>query len=402
MKPAPSRRKHLKSRNGCIQCKKRKIKCDENGSVPCAHCVKSRHNCSFSSPSPVVDSNFSPGALLDLKILHNFTSKTSQTLSAGSEARICFSTSIVELAMQHEYLLHCILALSAFHIVSQQEERGPSRPHTDDHPKEVYLQAAYKHHENSLKGYRQSLSTVNTTTCHGILGCSILLFIITFARPTKPTLSLGQPRTAQINLWLSFHLSEWIILIKGLPSIVGYSEFRTILRAGPLGPLMKEGYHAPENNNDPSHREPVISHLCHLSEGIRNHSSDSRYIQICLSAVETLQQVVTELNHSNDHALAFLWPIRVAPDYLSLLEAKIPEALLVFAYYCAILYITSTTWWTKGWPRPILESVREIIDEKWSPWLQWPLELVFHQPERIENAPLSTSLSPAPIMYGPR
>ena len=403
MTPAPSRRKHLKSRNGCIQCKKRKIKCDENGKVPCAQCVKSRHDCSFAPPQPVIEQSFSPGNLLDLKLLHHFTTKTAQTLSGTPDARLCLSTSLVELAMQHEYLLHSILALSAFHVVSQREHGNYTQPLIADFPREVYLQAAYKHHESALKGYRYSLSSVTTANCHGTFGCSVLLFITTFARPTESAVSPGPSKNNQIDVWLGFHLSEWIILIRGLPSIVGYSEFRIALFNGPLAPMMSAGDRARDdtNPNEPPHKELVISQLNLLCEGIRQHSSDERNIQVCLSAIETLHNVITELHHSHDHALAFIWPIRVPPGYFELLEAKVPEALLVFAYYCAILYIMSSTWWTKGWPRPMIEAVAEVLDPKWGPLLHWPLSLVLRSPASLENTLLSPIL-PAPIVYRPR
>lgn len=403
MSPAPSRRKHLKSRNGCIQCKKRKIKCDENGAVSCAQCVKSRHNCSFAPPPPVVDSTFSPSAMLDLKLLHNFTTKTSQTLSASPDVNVCFSTTFVEVAMRNEYLLHCILALSAFHIVSQQENQESSQFQTDDHPSEVYIQAAHKHHESALEGYRRSLSVVSPASCHGIFGCAILLFITVFARPPEPAISPGQPQqSTNTDVWLSFQLSEWIILIKGLPSIFGYTDLRTALYNGPLATLINVRYASPADHGMSAKREMIASHLHHLSEGIRAHSYDDKNIQVCLSAIETLHQVVTEVKHSHDHALAFIWPMRATSEYLTLLEARVPEALLVFAYYCAILYIISTTWWTKGWPRPILESIRETIDKKWSPWLSWPLGLIFNDSQSTKNGQLPVPLLPARIMYGSR
>jgi hypothetical protein len=338
--------------------------------------------------------------MLDLKLLHNFTTKTSQTLSGSPEARACFSTDFVELAMRNEYLLHCILALSAFHIVNQQENQESSQFQTDDHPREVYIQAAYKHHESALEGYRRSLSAVGPDSCHGILGCAILLFVTAIARPPEPALSLSQPQhSTSTDVWLSFHLSELIILIKGLPSIVKYTDLGAVLYNGPLGALMQTQHRTPRDPDPSPKREMVAYHLHHLSEGIRAHSCDDKNIQVCLSAIETLHQVGTELNHSNDHALAFLWPMRVNPDYLTLLEARVPEALLVFTYYCAILYITSSTWWTKAWPRSILESVREIIDKKWSPWLSWPLELVFNDPQSTENGQLPVPHLPAQIMY---
>lgn len=89
------------------------------------------------------------------------------------------------------------------------------------------------------------------------------------------------------------------------------------------------------------------------------------------------------------------------PGYFELLETKVPEALLVFAYYCAILYIMSSTWWTKGWPRPMIEAVAEVLDPKWGPLLHWPLSLVLRSPASVENTILSPIL-PASIVYRPR
>lgn len=73
--------------------------------------------------------------------------------------------------------------------------------------------------------------------------------------------------------------------------------------------------------------------------------------------------------------------MRATPDYLVLLEEKRPEALLVFAYYCALLYLMSPGWFTKGWPRSILESIRDTIEEPWIPLLGWPLKTVLNGDE---------------------
>jgi hypothetical protein len=374
MMSAPTRRKHLKSRNGCIQCKKRKIKCDENGSVPCAQCVKGRHVCSFAPP--VVDSNFSTTSRLDLELLHNYITKTASSLSENVEIQKFFGAEFVQLAMQNDYLLHCVLGLSAFHMANQHGKTESSQLIGLNYSKDIYLRAAYSHHESALKGYRQCLSTLNQDTCHASFGCACLLFITSFARPPESDDKPNQPNHPA-HIWLDYQLSEWIILIKGIPSILTYNEFRSALQNGPVAPLMKEAKdHFADDGTPPMESEIVYLRLRNLSKAIGEHCSDERIAQVCQSSIETLCGIVAELKQSSDHVLAFVWPIRVDPDYLIILEEKRPEALLVFAYYCALLYMSSSRWWTKEWPPPIVESIRDTIDEGWAPWLQWPLQMI--------------------------
>src|SRR6266511_1355051 len=42
----PSRRPHQKTRHGCIRCKQRKVKCDEERPI-CRNCSRIRADCSF-------------------------------------------------------------------------------------------------------------------------------------------------------------------------------------------------------------------------------------------------------------------------------------------------------------------------------------------------------------------
>ncbi|KAJ5948122.1 hypothetical protein N7466_001137 [Penicillium verhagenii] len=241
-----------------------------------------------------------------------------------------------------------------------------------------YLLAAYDHHNRALQGYRCSLSNVDSETCHAIFGCACLLFITSFSRPSKNPFPLNQPNiTTGIGTWLDFQLSEWTILIKGLPSIVYHSELLPILRQGPMSPLMTAGDNPHgEDNQDHERNFVAFSRLRDLSEAIGKQSNDRHIIDVCQSSISVLREVIEELPQNHDTVLAFTWPMKVNPDYLVLLENKAPETLLVFAYYCALLHLMSSRWFTKSWPRSILESIREIIEEKWAWLLKWPMETV--------------------------
>jgi hypothetical protein len=300
-----------------------------------------------------------------MEILHNFTINTAKSLSDFPEIQTFFSTNFVQLALKHDFLLHCILALSAFHMVSPQRA-AQSGPSIDmGRMADQYLKAAYDHHERALKGYRCSPSSLNSETCHAIFGCACLLFITSVSRPSKnpfasthPDISMGS------GTWLDFQLSEWIILIKGLPSIINHSELLPVLMQGPMSPLMKtQGILCQKENYDPERNAWAYFSLCDLSEAIGKQSNDQHAIGTCQSSIKTLHEVIGGLPQKRDTALAFIWPMRATLDYLVLLEEKRPEELLVFAYYCTLLYLMSSIWFDKGWPRSILESIRDTIAE---------------------------------------
>ncbi|KAJ5490975.1 hypothetical protein N7539_002542 [Penicillium diatomitis] len=63
------RRSHRKSRNGCPECKSRRLKCDER--YPCANCVKHGIQCSFVAPVPSTRT-----ASADLSVSTNSTSQS--------------------------------------------------------------------------------------------------------------------------------------------------------------------------------------------------------------------------------------------------------------------------------------------------------------------------------------
>jgi hypothetical protein len=110
-------------------------------------------------------------------------------------------------AMQNDYLLHCILGLSAFHMANQHGKTESSQLIGLSYSKDIYLRAAYSHHEGALKGYRQCLSTLNQDTYHASFGCACLLFITSFARPPESDDKPNQPYYPA-HIWLGYPLSE--------------------------------------------------------------------------------------------------------------------------------------------------------------------------------------------------
>ncbi|TLS30793.1 hypothetical protein PpBr36_03305 [Pyricularia pennisetigena] len=181
------RKAHSKSRNGCRNCKKRHVKCDEQG-PPCLNCVvretqdtctyaqppqqqqtrssastlspgfvtpDGTHNCTaggrppripvspagrFLSPSSSGSSSLTSSAsetaaadarrLMDVELMHRWSTITYKSFVSIAEDRYYLQTEVPLAAFKHEYLLNGILALTA--LEKALTEATDSTPPADD------------------------------------------------------------------------------------------------------------------------------------------------------------------------------------------------------------------------------------------------------------------------------
>ncbi|KAL6157086.1 hypothetical protein ACJQWK_06688 [Exserohilum turcicum] len=139
MDRAKTRKSHKKSRNGCLPCKGRHVKCDEQ-KPNCTNCVKQGTAYEYRPPASSEASHTSPlpgqqllprlgaaantasagtGLALNipqLRLLHHYMTATAKTLAAHTDAEDVFKTTLVEIAFEHPYLLQATLSLSALHM----------------------------------------------------------------------------------------------------------------------------------------------------------------------------------------------------------------------------------------------------------------------------------------------
>lgn len=142
------RKAHSKSRNGCLQCKKRhhKVKlhsvvncygrpaadiayirqCDECHPV-CGQCDRLGTPCSLSqaSPGPVPTQEHRALNIDDLRLLHHWHSASRQDdfapfVDHAHVDRTAEYDQMIERSFRHPYLLHTLLALSALHMLHRQ------------------------------------------------------------------------------------------------------------------------------------------------------------------------------------------------------------------------------------------------------------------------------------------
>ncbi|EHA52618.1 hypothetical protein MGG_04933 [Pyricularia oryzae 70-15] len=181
------RKAHSKSRNGCRNCKRRHVKCDEQG-PPCLNCVvrETQDTCTYSQPPPQQQQQtktsttiLSPGLvtpdgarsspdggrppripvspagsflspsssrsltsstseaaaaearrLMDVELMHRWSTVTYKSFVSIAEDRYYLQTQVPLAAFKHEYLLNGLLALTA--LERALTEATDSTPPPDD------------------------------------------------------------------------------------------------------------------------------------------------------------------------------------------------------------------------------------------------------------------------------
>lgn len=69
--------------------------------------------------------------------------------------------------------------------------------------------------------------------------------------------------------------------------------------------------------------------------------------------------------------------IHFAPQaYFTLLHQRQPPALVLFAFFGALLHSCNEYWYVEGLGGEIVRTVNDMVGLYWRPWVSWPLEYV--------------------------
>lgn len=63
-------------------------------------------------------------------------------------------------------------------------------------------------------------------------------------------------------------------------------------------------------------------------------------------------------------------------DFLNLLNARRPEALIILAYYGVLLHSFRDSWMAHQSGASLVRVIATSVGQFWEPWLAWPRHIV--------------------------
>ena len=310
----------------------------------------------------------------DLELLHHFTAETCYTLSDRPESHELWRVTVPQVAFQHHFLMRGILAISALHLSCLV-------PNKKNH----YARVAIKQQDAALGSFRAIMSHIDQKNCDAFFALSSLIVVYGF----------GSPRSSDSLGMFDYNgqdSNEWLPLIRGVNSVL--MTVFPYIKEGRLSGLVHDHQQEPPQKGLPT---VLAEQLCQLDKLCNTSADGDGAIEAYQSALATLRVCFVRMNNRPAYecevSIAFLWPVMIPQEFISLLNMRKPEALIVLAHYCVILHHLDDYWWVRGWAMHIIENIHEELDEDWRYWIQWPMSVINVDDKILTNGTLPNPIS---------
>ncbi|KAJ0309114.1 hypothetical protein COL516b_003012 [Colletotrichum fioriniae] len=356
-----SRRSHPKSRTGCRTCKNRKIKSQRHSSssVP-------RSPGSIPTPGgPVNGDAIGGGAgvglslgngggiddlslnLIDLELMHNFTTFAFNTLSTDPVVRQMWKVPVVRLALECDYVMRALLSVSALHLAHNRPER-----------RDFFISRALTYHQMASRTAMGLMGALDGENCEKLYLFSVLTIFF-------DSLIMGES---------SF--PDWLFLLRGTRSLLKELDPHTY--AGPLTPMFNHGRERYMHTRDDSKIQSDL--LADLQRLVNKTCADAALLPIYNRAIDELRRTLSVFlwdgGRGMDITDAFVWKYLMAEDFLPLLKSPghTQEAVAIFSHFCILLKRLENEWWLQGWATHLISRAWAVLDQDHRLWIQWPIE----------------------------
>lgn len=297
----------------------------------------------------------------DSQLLYHYIESTSLTISNDDETQALWQVAIPQLAHRHSFLMHGILACAALHKAYLQ----PSRQHA------CIIQAT-SYQNIALPAFRSAMAEPTLENCEALLVFSHLLVIYSFASEKQDeTLFLSETKHDEnsdvVPPWLYF-LRNGCSLLCDVWVHLESSPVRELAAMWDI-PIVV-----------PDSQTSLVTYLLSI---IPSSSAPSAWspetIHIYTKSIHDLGAafLATHLSTTfNTWDAIRVWPMCIDIEYMGLLKARHPSALILLAHYCVLLGKVKDQWYCEGRAKRLLESILRYLDTEWLGCIQWPLEEV--------------------------
>lgn len=360
--PMP-RRAHRKSRYGCDNCRRRRVKCDEQG-PPCTNCIlRQLEDCIYSRvqpaslatnsqrpcqvtvpPSPIT---LAPAPVVDeLELMHQFATDTYQSLCVSESESTIWQKLVPRLALKNRHLMHGILALASLHIATT----------LDPSTALIYVDTGLEYHSRSLEPFRAALDNVTAHNCDAMFAGSIVTTAINLALPQfKPLNSAGMTE----NIITVFKL------LQGVKKILTIGQSWINLELFSQGDFWNDTRTLLDEDTDAALRQ-----LAALNE--RTTPEDCR---INRDVISHLQHCFMKFSCSPGPAPVLAWLAAVNYQFVDSLRQRKSFSLVILAHWGLLLgQLDGQRWWARNAGRALVSELLGALEGQellWGDCLAW-------------------------------
>lgn len=398
------RRPHHKSRAGCEQCRKRKVKCNEAKPL-CESCDRFALSCTYPTEpneQPQSASHDAHGGgqqqaskrgrprrdwastttcstplrkdkevqagkddalrpssvqlnVVDFELYHNFVMNSSQHFGYPKLWR----EKVPEIAFKVPCILHLMLAFSALHMAMLRPEESRK-----------YEAIADEHYASGVPIVTQMMENIGKENAPTLFIASNLICISTFARRPAPGHLLVISEGTEV---------PWLNLFRGVRFVIETMGPEAIFAPlGTMGACFQAGNyeHLKQNTKSVSWQpqfrllsvlvlEPAV-----LEQEAYRYELES--LKTCFSGAFGTSGMPREIDGSEFKSV-MRWLYELRDDYIVCLRQKHGVALILLGHFAVALRSIEVGPFGRGWSWHILNEIKGLLGVHDISWLNWPL-----------------------------
>jgi hypothetical protein len=324
----------------------------------------------------------------DLLLMNHYTRSTCMSFSNVRSIQVIWETVVPEIAADHKFLMHGILALSAFHLCQL-------RPLD----KNKFVALANHHQALALSNFRPVLPSINEDNCKAAVCMAIVLSVIGISVVSRPRDSGSDSSDLHTSSFTD--ILGVFSLTRGVAGVLTPAE--VWLEHSPINIMFHnwqldcyDSIHLPEEVQS---RFDTLKH-----EIVPSLVTDvTANLVVCLAALDQLVEIYKEIqfyspssvNSTNEPAkhpveleigILLKWTTNVPAEFLTLLRQKHTAALIILAHFVITMMSLGDRWFCRNWSENALQMIKEVIDPSGLPWLRWPEDNLRKQQESWRTA----------------
>ncbi|OJD15371.1 hypothetical protein AJ78_04376 [Emergomyces pasteurianus Ep9510] len=387
-----------KSRNGCQQCKARKVKCDEQAPC-CRNCKYRRVNCSYQSQcgqsssfipyrygipqlpqqsnrvqkndllsparSPIIPltqlAHNGTTPLQELELMHHYATTAFVSLADYEVYKSVWQVIVPQQAQSYRFLMHIILAISALHISHLRD--------SDNGKESSYKDLAHTHYDDAVAEFRSTVPQMTKSNSSAVFAFSHLTIYFAFGS-SKFSINNGRMEDPIGEL-----LDVFTLLRTAMETLRSSWDS---LADGPLAVLLQRGPEITDRQYltpDLSMGLELMEQFCQNDPTIQD--SDGNVNESYQTAIRQLwDSFVMAETKRKDWAMILRFPIIFSEEILLSLRRRDPTALVLLAHFCVLLHRAPTRWWAEGWGEQVMVAVVKSLDQRWRHSIAWPMKAI--------------------------
>ncbi|KAK0657070.1 hypothetical protein B0T16DRAFT_315021 [Cercophora newfieldiana] len=401
------RRSHKKSRAGCLECKRRHVKCDEQR-PRCIICTLSERPCSYgpnsqpeqtpnptnpSTPDPSTSSSARPSPDSGIEnapwlphvsqLPHTTTFEDPLGTATSAEINFEHMELIIKFKVSDHYpeldqnlydyseKLNTISMLSAPYYLTEILALSARRLSIVEPEKsERYLRYSVTLQTRAVSMYNQYVSSVKIDNVNCV---PIIQFASLLGRHLL--IDMLARRETDLNLFLEHYL-EFVRVHSGIKLIV-HTAWPFLIDSGMKEFLLWAG--------SLTTAQGVGSECAPLRDLIyKTNDLDAATQDACETVIRGLQVgfdlMCVQPPRNNRYWAVFAWSVTAPEEFTNLLVQRRPEALVFLAYFGILLHYSRDQWQVGSSGAYLIRLISQYLGPQWSAYLSYPLSIISIDP----------------------